>query len=194
MRTSPSRSRSRTHIPGVQTWTLQSRPVGAVPWTTVASGTGAGSKSPDITGVEGTRTDYRVVVTDKQGNRRISPSRRVYIPTDGDSLGAEAVITPDPPTEDPGIDAFGGSYTQIDTLTYTWAPGSDCLFEIIASSSGTWQILVSADGNPTVVHADLIPDAPRATVYSDNSCATVYEVFVSNASGPFPLDAILGAP
>ena len=63
---------------GIQSWTLQSRPVGSASWTTAASGTAGGAKNPPITGVEGTRTDYRVVATDKQGNQRIRTPSGVY--------------------------------------------------------------------------------------------------------------------
>ena len=65
---------------GIKSWTVQRRQVGSLSWTFVASGTSAGPKSPDHSSVEGTRLDYRVVAKDKQGNKKISPSRRVYIP------------------------------------------------------------------------------------------------------------------
>ncbi len=110
---------------------------GLMSWTNVASGTGAGPKSRrSLDGVEGTRFDYRVVARDKQGNQRISLSRRVYIPFDDDNLGsARRVRPPNPPSVADGT-AFGGAISQMaatDTLTYTWTPGSDCLFELIAS-------------------------------------------------------------
>jgi hypothetical protein len=178
---------------GIKTWNLQSRPVGTLTWTTVASGTGGGAKSPDIAGVEGTRTDYRVVATDKQGNKKISPSRRVYIPLDDDSLDPQGVFSVDP-TIVPGIaDAFGGSYSQMaatDTFTYTWTPGADCLFELIGPGTGPWDITVTpnnAPGQPISAPGT----GPRQTLYSNNDCgATSYVVTVN--SGTFGLDAVLG--
>jgi hypothetical protein len=177
---------------GIGFWTIQQRPVGSTGWTDVVSGSGEGSKEPTIEGTAGTRVDYRVVALDKQGNRTVSAIRRVYVPTDAAALGDGAVFTPDPPTETLDAEAFGGSYTEIETLTYSWTPGSDCLFEIVGSGFGDWMLLVGTSQSSTVVFADQIPDLPRATVYSDESCAPRYDVFVQNDSGPFPLDAILG--
>ena len=75
---------------GIQSWIVQRREVGSASWTFVSQGSSGGSKNPEITGVEGTRFDYRVVAEDRQGNRRISPSRRVYIPTDDDAPNVAA--------------------------------------------------------------------------------------------------------
>jgi hypothetical protein len=181
---------SDAHV-GIQSWTVQSRPVGSSSWTTVAAGTGAGPKSPDIVGLERTRMDYRVIAKDKHGNQTIGPSRRVYIPRDDDGLGPEGVFSV-PPTSVLDGAAFGGSISQMaitDTLTYTWTPGTDCLFELIGPSSGTWQVTVTADGSPTVI-TSAVGGSPRQTLYSDESCASVYVVTVD--SGTFGLDAVLG--
>jgi hypothetical protein len=97
---------------GIQSWSVQARQVGSASWTTVASGTGRGAKSPDIVGVEGTRTDYRVVAIDKQGNKRISPSRRVYVPTDDAHLDpADFSVVPAPAP--PDVTAFGQTISEI---------------------------------------------------------------------------------
>jgi hypothetical protein len=176
----------------IQTWTLQSRPVGSASWLAVASGTGGGPKSPDITGVEGTRTDYRVVATDKHGNTRIGPTRRVYIPTDDDDPSIQAGFSV-PPTPAVDATAFGGSFSQMTsgTFTYTWTPGTDCLFELIGPGTGPWEVTVTAGaGTPETVNADSFADQPRQTLYSDSSCATTY--VVTWVSGTFGLDAVLG--
>jgi hypothetical protein len=177
---------------GIKSWTVQRREVGSLSWTFVASGTSAGAKSPDISGVEGTRTDYRVVAIDRQGNKKITPSRRVYIPTDDDDL-AGGFSTP-PATASDGT-AFGGSYSQMaatDTFTYTWTPGADCLFELIGPGTGTWSITVTPfGGSPTPAITDQdIPDQPRQVIYSDDSCVASYLIAVT--TGPFRLDAVLG--
>ena len=90
---------------------------------------------------------------------------------------------------------FGGSFSQMaasDVFTYTFTPtGGDCTFELIGPGDTTWTIEVSADGGPaTSVSSDDIPDQPRATIYSDGSCATTYVVTVM--TGTFGLDAVLG--
>ena len=52
-----------------------------VSWTFVALGNGRGhQRAADHQRSEGTRLDYRVIAKDKQGNQKISPTRRVYIP------------------------------------------------------------------------------------------------------------------
>jgi hypothetical protein len=174
---------------GIKTWTIQSHAVGSGTWTFVLSGTGAGSKDPPIGSVEGARLDYRVVATDKQGNKKISSSRRVYIPTDDDDLAGGFSVAP--ATASDGA-PFGGTYSQMSsgTFTYSWTPDpADCLFELIGPSSGTWQVTVTADGSPTVI-TNAVVGAPRQTLYSDESCASIYVVTVD--SGTFGLDAVLG--
>ncbi len=177
---------------GIQSWIVQRREVGFASWTFVSQGASGGSKNPGVIGVEGTRFDYRVVATDKQGNQRISPLRRVYIPTDDDAPNVAAGFLV-PPTTATDTTAFGGSYSEMSsgTFTYTWTPGTDCLFELIGPGSGTWDVTVTpADGSPTNITDAGFPDQPRQTLYSDTTCATSY-VVIWNA-GTFGLDAVLG--
>jgi hypothetical protein len=178
---------------GIKSWTVQRSVIDSGVWTAVVSGTGKGAKEPVINGAEGTRLDYRVVAKDKQGNQKISPTRRVYIPRDDVSLGPEGVFSA-PPASTVEASAFGGSYSQMastDTMTYTWTPGSDCLFELIGPGAGTWSITVTPfGGSPTPILDTDIPDQPRQVIYSDDSCAESYIVAVT--IGPFGLDAVLG--
>jgi hypothetical protein len=180
---------------GIRSWTVQRREVGSLSWTIVASGTSGGSKNPEILdGVEGTRFDYRVIAKDKQGNQRIR-TRRVYIPFDDRNLGTQGAFNVLPTPIDDGT-AFGETISQMaatDTLTYTWTPGSDCLFELIGPSSGTWSINVTAGaGVPeTITDGDFLEDLPRQTLYSKDDC-TVTQYVVSVNSGTFGLDAVLG--
>ena len=177
---------------GIKSWTVQRSVIDSGVWTNVFSGTGAGAKEPVITnGTEGTRMDYRVLARDKQGNQKLSLSRRVYIPTDDDDL-AGGFSTP-PATAADLTNAFGGSYSQMSsgTFTYTWAPGPDCLFELIGPGSGTWDVTVTPNGgSPTNITDASFPDQPRQTLYSDTTCATSYVVTWN--SGTFGLDAVLG--
>jgi hypothetical protein len=179
---------------GIQSWTVQRYTVDTATWSNVISGSTGGSKDAPVVGEEGTRVDYRVVAKDKQGNKRIGPTRRVYIPRDDDSLDPEGVFSATPTNVPDDPTAFGGSYSRMaatDTLTYTLTPGTDCLFELIGPGDGTWAIEVSADGGPVTPVADTdIDDLPRQTLYTDSSCATSYVVTVN--SGMFGLDAVLG--
>ena len=180
---------------GIQSWTLQSRPVGSASWTTAASGTAGGAKNPPITGVEGTRTDYRVVATDKQGNQKIR-IRRVYIPTDDDDLAGELFSVPPVPVPNDDT-AFGESYSTMtvptSTFTYTWTPGTDCLFELIGPSSGTWSVDVTAgDDRGDDDHGCRLRPGPAT---ADALLATRRARLPTSSplnSGVFGLDAVLG--
>jgi hypothetical protein len=176
---------------GIKSWTVQRHPIGSGTWTFVISGTGAGHKDAPISSAEGTRLDYRVVATDRQGNRTISLPRRVYIPTDDDDLAAGFSSPPPPPV--PDLDAFGGTYSQLvaGTFTYTWTPGTDCFFELIGPGAGPWNVTVTPMGGaPTTIDDTMFPDVQRQTLYSDATCATSYVVTWN--SGVFGLDAVLG--
>jgi hypothetical protein len=179
---------------GIKSWTVQRYEVGTATWSNVISGSTGGSKDAPIVGEEGTRVDYRVVAKDKQGNMRIGPTRRVYIPRDEDTVGPEGVFSVAPtPVSD--TDAFGGTYSQMaatDTFTYTWTPGADCLFELIGPGSGTWNVTVAPSvGAPTTIDNSQFTAAPRLTLYSNNDCAATSYVVTVN-SGSFGLDAVLG--
>ncbi len=176
---------------GIQSWVVQRREVGSASWTFVSQGSRGGSKNPEVTGVEGTRFDYRVVAVDKQGNQRIR-FRRVYIPTDDDAPNVAAGFSV-PPTTATDATAFGGTYSDMSsgTFTYTWTPGADCLFELIGPGSGTWDVTVTpAGGSPTNITDVDFPDQPRQSLYSDATCATSY--LVTWNAGTFGLDAVLG--
>jgi hypothetical protein len=177
---------------GVKAWAVQRHPIGSGSWTNVVSGTGGGAKNPTINGTEGTRRNYRVIVTDKHGNKKVGPIRRVYIPTDDDSLDPLGFSVA--PTPVPDATAFGGSYSEMaasDVFTYEFTPtGTDCTFELVGPGGGDWSVSVVADGGvPTVIAAPGVGD--RVTLYSDNSCATTYEVTVDSGTG-FGIDAVLG--
>jgi hypothetical protein len=178
---------------GVATWRIQRREPGGAWVNTGVSGVGSGLKDATVTGEEGTRNQYRVVVVDKQANRTNGPAILVYIPTDDDDLDPGDFSAP--PTQLSSGTLFGGTYSQMatsDVFTYAFTPtGGDCTFELIGPGGPTWEIEVSADGGPATPISDLdVPNEDRATIYSDNSCATTYVVTVT--TGPFVLDAVLG--
>jgi hypothetical protein len=178
---------------GIQSWVVQRREVGSASWAAISQGSSGGSKNPEITGVEGTRFDYRVVARDRQGNQRISPSRRVYIPTDDDdpTIAAGFSVAPMPVPE---TDAFGGSYSEMaatDVFTYVFGNPGDCLFELIGPRTGTWTVGVTANAAD---QGDITSDGtggPREVLYSSTSCDTTFEFTVESGTG-FGIDAVLG--
>jgi hypothetical protein len=177
---------------GVATWRIQKREPGGAWVETGISGAGGGVKSPTVTGEEGTRNQYRVVVVDKHGNRRNGPAILVYIPTDDDALAAGFS---DPPATATDVSAFGGTYSQMSsgTFTYTWTPNpADCLFELIGPGTGTWNVTVNpSSGSPTIIDSSQFTAAPRQTLYSNDDCTATSYVVTWN-SGTFGLDAVLG--
>ena len=67
---------------GIRSWALQRRLVEDAVWETVAEGRGVGTKTPEVTGEEGANYVFRVRATDRAGNSRTSPTRRVSVPLD----------------------------------------------------------------------------------------------------------------
>jgi hypothetical protein len=177
---------------GIRSWTVQ-RWDGSV-WTNVVSGGGpSGAKEPPIDdGVEGSRMQYRVVAVDKQGNRKVGPSRLVYIPTDDATLDPES-FSPTPPTEQEDLDSFGGTYSQMaagEVFTHTFS-GPDCVLELIGPGSGNWTVDVSIDGI-----LDERITAPgggqRQVLYHDDACGAAVYAFTVKSGNGFAVDAVLG--
>ena len=157
-------------------------------------GDGRGTKEPRHHRVEGTRFDYRVVANDKQGNQKISLSRRVYIPRDDDSLGPEGVFSrrSDDRARRDRIRRVVFADVVRDVHLHLDAGPRDCLFELIGPGSGTWDLTVTPDGgSPTNITDASFPDQPRQTLYSNDDRARRATSSPSN-SGTFGLDAVLG--
>jgi hypothetical protein len=175
---------------GMKSWKVQSQLAGGTTWTTEASGSGEGSKDPSVDAPAG-RFAFRVVATDKQGNTAID-SRPVYVPIDDTEapVSGEFSVAPVPTFDGT---AFGGSVSTMamtNTFTHT-TDASVCLFELIASGDGSWDISVAVDAGPaTQILAMNVPDGPRQTIFSDTNCGAQYVVTVNSLT--FPLDAVLG--
>ncbi|MGH3112411.1 MAG: fibronectin type III domain-containing protein [Gaiellaceae bacterium] len=76
----------------IRSWVLQRRLVGTAAWQTVAEGRGAGTKTPQVTGVEGANYVFRVRATDRAGNTRTSQTRRISVPVDDATLDAQGAF------------------------------------------------------------------------------------------------------
>jgi hypothetical protein len=67
---------------GLRSWRLEHRALGNTAWSTIASGTTAGSKSRHHVAAEDDDDQFRLVARDRQGNTSVSPIRLVSVPID----------------------------------------------------------------------------------------------------------------
>ena len=148
----------------VESWTIQTRPLGETGWTVVAIGSGGGPRNPSIIGSNGERADYRVVAVDKQGNRRVGAMRRVNVPIDQVASGFLGSYPSSTPVEQFVTGAFGGSYMEIDAgerfeydFSISVGGPNDCVFELIGPRTSTWSVDVEID------------DVPHSTITSDGT-------------------------
>jgi hypothetical protein len=179
-------------------WTLQSRVFGTATWTTVSSGTTEGLHEPSFTDVAAGDYEYRVIVTDDQGNHRDGPIREVVVPIDVDLATGPGAFVGGVDTAD--VTAYGGSYVALDERddTYTIVydhPGGPCRnFFVVGSGFGTWQVRVTDEVGDQVGVADgsFVQDLPRATVYGESLCADATRVFTVNTDvAGFRVDAVV---
>ena len=183
---------------GMKSWKVQRRTFEQTSWATVASGTGGGSKNPQITAVPGHAT-YRVVATDKHGNVKMD-TRRVFAPRDDDELAPQGEFT-GTPTPVPDATAFGGSYTTLgvdETLTYDYnhTAGPCRPFELIGPGGGDWTVDVTVDGVPqSPIDGTTTPTGPRQVLFSFSMCdSTFFEFDVTEAGVEFPVDGVVSKP
>jgi hypothetical protein len=182
---------------GVESWTIQKRPLGDSAWIEVLSGTGGGSEAPSIDGVEGERANYRVVATDKQGNRGVGPMRQVNVPLDQDSPSFSGSYPGSTPVVQNSIDAFGGSFVELDAgetfaydASFTVGGPTDCKFVLIGPRTGTWSVDIEINN---VFHSTITSDGTgghREVLSSDGVCDTSIEFTVMTGAG-FGVDAVV---
>jgi hypothetical protein len=180
---------------GVESWTIQKRPLGDSAWTDVLTGTGGGSKAPLIDGVEGERANYRVVATDKQGNRGVGPIRQVNVPMDQDSVGFLGSYPSSTPVEQANDEAFGGSYMEIDageSFSYNFSIDvggpPDCVFKLIGPRTSTWSVNVMLDDDPLPTITSDGTGGQREVLATVGTCAGTIRFDVQTGSG-FGIDA-----
>ena len=181
---------------GVRSWRVERRPYESTNWSVASSGTGGGSKNPTITGVPG-HSFYRVVAVDEQGNVKISPKRRVFVPREDNDLAPQGSYTRIP-MEIPDVNAFFGQYTTLgigDTLTYNYVQtaGQCRPFELIGPGGGDWTVAVSVNGLPhSTIDGSLTPLGDRQVLFSFNLCdSTLFEFDVTAATTEFGIDGVV---
>jgi hypothetical protein len=152
---------------GVKSWTLQKQVVGASTWVTVQKGT-ARHPTVQVVGLEATSYDLRVVVVDRQGNKRVS----------GAFLGTTTSIA------DTGTVAFTMPFDVTDICVVggpTTGPASSTSVSAPTPIGGT------------IVEGGSTPARDRTCVGVPVTSGTVVTMTSSSAE-PFVLDGIILVP
>jgi hypothetical protein len=182
---------------GLRSWRLQQRDFGTSTWTTIASGTGTGSKSVPVSAAEGDDDQYRVIAVDRHGNRRISRVQTVSLPVDDVSADITYMTNVGGAwTAQSGLPgAFLGTLhttsTNLDNFTYTFegryiaiVGPADCVQgELVIDETGASEVLTSpcGGGQRRILFSRSVPAGTHtATFYFDDT-----------SPGPFSLDGII---
>jgi len=172
---------------GIRSWTIQRRDVGSTTWEPVLTGNNGGAQTPVINGTEGA-SYYRVIATDRQGNKKIGAQRPVYVPVDDGDLDPSAFSTVPNPVSD--LDAFEEGYSEMaegDVFTYATGPG--CEFALIGPRTGVWAVEVTRNG---VALPGITSDGTggqREFLFGWGECNATLEFTVSSGTG-FGVDAV----
>jgi hypothetical protein len=188
---------------GIQSWTLQSSPFGGDQWTTVESGSSAGSYELIVTVPEGTASLYRLRAVDRHGNVATGRVRPVIAPLDETNLGDIGSFQGGTSTVDPN--AWGGTYRLLDvgdsiTLTISDpSPDQECVtLYIIGPGDGDWTVsLAAVGGEPgTFILASNVADAPRQILNSAAVCDgdTASIIYTVESGSGFGIDAVAVFP
>jgi hypothetical protein len=126
---------------GIQGWILEESQDG-VTWTTVGTGTGSGQQMVDVEGIEGSSLSYRVIVTDKQENERMSGTTHTFVPFDDDSAALNLLYS----SGDWSDDSMGTSFLGTDKLSVNVSSIGD---GVTISGSFTGTSICFVGGDPT---------------------------------------------
>ena len=177
---------------GLATWTLQSRNVGDTTWTDIASGSGSGGQSVNVTRAEGDRREFQVVATDRAGNSATSRIRRINFPFDDANAGMTYTGTWATTGAD-SLDYLGTLHTSSDiatpaTVSFTFQGSSVAV--IARGSCG--DATVAIDGGTAQPAARLCGNEHRAIVFSAPADPTASHVLTLTVTGgTFGLDGIV---
>jgi hypothetical protein len=181
---------------GIESWRVERHPYETTAWEVVSSGGGSGDKHPTITGEPG-HSLYRVVAMDKQGNVKISASRKVFVPREDNDLAPQGSYS-GTPTTIMDVNAFMGGYTALgvgDSLSYSYVQtaGNCRPFELIGPGGGDWTVAVEVNGSPFPdIVGTATPPGDRQILFSSTICDSTGFVFTVTA-GPeeFGVDGIV---
>jgi hypothetical protein len=182
---------------GIKQWTVQRKEVGAgTGWKNVDSGKGT-SPTVDVPGLEGASFDVRVVVLDKQKNKKVSSTQRTSFPFDDRNVA----VTYSPgtlPVLGTPADAFlqtTSAVAQNETATLSFMDGSSVC--VVGGPSGTSATAdATLDAGVPVALAEETSTAARnifGCISVSGSGAHTLEVQTTSAE-PFVIDGFYVIP
>lgn len=181
---------------GMKSWRVERRTFESTSWEVVSVGTGSGTKNPTITGIPG-HSFYRVVAEDKQGNVKVGPSRRVYVPRDDRDLAPQGTYTDLTPVQVPDSQAWAGTLTFLGvgeslSYDYTQTAGACRPFELIGPGAGDWTVAVDVNGVPYSTIDGQLFSGDRQVLFTYEMCDSTSFVFtVTEANFEFAVDGIV---
>jgi hypothetical protein len=181
---------------GIESWRVERHTYETTVWQVVSSGGGVGDKHPTIAGVPG-HSYYRVVAVDKQGNVKISASRKVFVPREDNDLAPQGSYL-GTPTSTPDVNAFMGQYTALgigDSLSYDYVQtaGNCRPFELIGPGGGDWTVDVEVNGSPfDTIDGTTTPVGDRQVLFSYTVCDSTGFLFtVTGGTEEFGVDGVV---
>ena len=178
---------------GVRSWALQRRRIGTTSWVTI--GTGPGTQTTvTASASQGYRYAFRLAITDRQGNRRLSDRRLMTIPVD-DSSGSISFDGPWTPATSADWYLGTGMVGQTGAhLSYTFDANSLC-FILRPTGEGTATASYLVTGGPGSTSYGGTLTATEATspicalIFDDATSSWTFDLTVTSAT-PFVVDGL----
>jgi hypothetical protein len=175
---------------GLRRWRLQHRLLGDPTWVTVDSGRTDGLKTHHHESAEDNDDQFRVVAVDRQGNRRISPTRLVSVPVDDRSPDL-LYNTPWIQGGEPGdfMGTLSNSTTPDDTVMYTF---TGRYVAWVAPGNVDGDASVTIDGALPAESVSLGGSSGRRKIVFEKALASgSHTITIAVTAGTVPIDGIV---
>jgi hypothetical protein len=176
---------------GVRDWTLQKRAVGTSTWLLQTTGTSLNPTRNVTDLAEGTSYDVRVIVRDKQGNRRISPLARTSVPYDDANLSF-FTYTAGTWTDVPTTGQFRGTSTEGmtgDVVSFDVVAGHEfCVLGGPGSDDAAATLVVGGGAPEPIVETS--GTAAREQIHCETPPGPDVDVVLTVTAGTFVLDGV----
>ncbi len=175
---------------GLKSWAFQRRTVGTTTWSTLKTGT-RHSPTFGVAGNQGVGYDYRVVVVDKQGNKRVGSVKRTSFPYN-DSNTTFFDYTTVGWTDGPTTNQFLGDSTQgsaTDEVSFNVVGGHEfCILGGPGSDDAAASVVVGV--SPPAIVNETSATPARYKVLCDTP-ASDDTVTLTVTAGTFVLDGVV---